>query len=193
MACAAPTAKLEVAGADADRREKSPEPRATEPALNSTLSRLRRTKPRVSRFQSRLRRISAGKIGISSDALTRVLRRHSNSDRRRAGRKTRRNDEPQHEAGRTGPAGSCRPASRRYYRRVQLRPDPAEQLAGHPGAFLTREPAPGAGTANLLCTAQSTWLTRSQLMQIAGSARSRRPRPLLSVTGDWHHLKADLR
>ena len=45
VACAAPTAKLEVAGADADRREKSPDPRATEPALNSTLSRLRRTKP----------------------------------------------------------------------------------------------------------------------------------------------------
>ena len=36
-------------------------------------------------------------------------------------------------------------ARRRYRRPVQLRPDPADQLAGHPGAFLTQGLAPGAG------------------------------------------------
>src|SRR5258708_8469750 len=48
------------------------------------------------------------------------------------------NNEPQRDAGYTGSTGSHRSARRRYRRRVQLRPDPADQLAEHPGAFLTR-------------------------------------------------------
>jgi len=37
-----------------------------------------------------------------------------------------------------GATGPHRPARRRYRRRVQLRPDPGDQLAEHPGPFLTR-------------------------------------------------------
>ena len=37
-----------------------------------------------------------------------------------------------------GPLARIRPARRRFRRRVQPRPGPADQLAGHPGAFLTR-------------------------------------------------------
>jgi hypothetical protein len=69
-----------------------------------------------------------------------------NGDRRRDGRKPRRNDEPQRDAGHTGSAGSHRPPRRRDRRRVQLFPDPGGQLAEHPGAFLTpRELGSGAG------------------------------------------------
>ena len=98
---------------------------------------------RLSRFQVRLRPISTGKIGISSDAPRRALQRDSmmtgEEIQRRDGRKPRRNDEPPRDAGHTGSAGPHRPARRRYRRRVQLRPDPGDQLAEHPDAFLTGE------------------------------------------------------
>src|SRR5438876_6419127 len=68
-----------------------------------------------------------------------------NSDRRTDSRKPRRNNEPQRDAGHAGSTGPHRPAHRRYRRRMQLRSDPADQPAEHPGAFLIREPAPGAG------------------------------------------------
>src|SRR5271163_4684187 len=67
------------------------------------------------------------------------------SDRRRDSRKSRRNDEPQRDAERTGSTGPYRSARRRYHRRVQLRPDPADQLAEHSAAFLTRETSVVAG------------------------------------------------
>ena len=69
------------------------------------------------------------------------------NDRRRDSRKPRRNDEVPRDAGRTGAAGSYRPARRRYRRRVQLRPDPDDQRAEHLGAFLTRGTSVAAGCA----------------------------------------------
>jgi hypothetical protein len=57
--------------------------------------------------------------------------------------RSRRNDEPQCDPGRRGPAGPHRSAGCRYRRRVQLRRDPDEQLAEHPSAFLTRDQRTG--------------------------------------------------
>jgi hypothetical protein len=100
----------------------------------------------LSRAQGRLRPVSAGKIGISSNAPGSALRRDSMVTGKQIAGKPRRNDEPPRDAGRTGSAGSHRPARRRYHRRVQLRPGPADQREEHPGAFLTQgnqRPVPG--------------------------------------------------
>jgi hypothetical protein len=86
----------------------------------------------------RLRPVSAGKIGISSNAPGSALRRDSVVTGEQMAGKPRRNDEPPRDAARTGSAGSHQPARRRYRRRVQLRPGPADQRAEHPGAFLTQ-------------------------------------------------------
>jgi len=80
-------------------------------------------------------------LGCAKEGLTARL----NGDRRWDGRKPRRNDEPQRDAGHTGSTGSHRPTRRRDRRRVQLRAEPADQLAKHPGALLTPgELAPGS-------------------------------------------------
>ena len=82
--------------------------------------------------------------------------------------KPRRNDEPPRDAGRTGSAGSHRPARRRYRRRVQLRPGSADQRAEHPGAFLTQgnqRPVPGR---------IRTWMSSPLLHE---SAARRKPAP----------------